>query len=34
MSTSTNNARMVDNERSNEWLQARRGERFSIRIPA
>jgi quercetin dioxygenase-like cupin family protein len=32
--TSTGNARVIDNEQSGEWLQARPGERFSIRIPA
>src|SRR6267154_3086943 len=33
MST-TGDPRTVDNELSGEWLQARPGERFSIRIPA
>jgi len=28
------NAQVIDNELNGEWLQARPGERFSIRIPA
>ena len=35
MSTSsTGDAHATDNELRGEWLQSRRGERFSIRIPA
>src|ERR1700730_1456956 len=35
MSTSsTGDAHTTDNELRGEWLQSRRGERFSIRIPA
>jgi mannose-6-phosphate isomerase-like protein (cupin superfamily) len=32
--SSTGDAHAIDNEPSGEWLQARPGERFSIRIPA
>jgi hypothetical protein len=32
MSRSTSNTRVIDNERSDEWLQARPGERFSSRL--
>ena len=32
--SNTSNARVAGSEASGEWLQARPGERFSIRIPA